>query len=293
MIDYARISKMLEYQQKDIWPLGPHDVRGRLFFLTRLMDIVRILLDYSPVVGVYGKRYREGGKDYSAFRMGTRGWEYPWALEQLSSLTPGAEVLDCGCGASRFPEELWRRGYKPSGLDFFIGPKSDRPGYGISNSHIKALRGRVTFLDGGMQDIPAPDRTFDAVTCISVMEHVVIEHRHNPSVHLRCLDEMKRVLKPGGLLICTYDTILNVEVVYGGTQEWGPQGWYYLDDIDYLQMRLRDADARRITREDVLMDDDAFFVPPDLYFRGGYGTGFECFGPYHRLTSIGFVLVKS
>lgn len=68
---------------------------------------------------------------------------------------------------------------------------------------------------------------------------------------------------------------------------------YYLDDIDYLQMRLRDADARRITREDVLMDDDAFFVPPDLYFRGGYGTGFECFGPYHRLTSIGFVLVKS
>lgn len=144
-----------------------------------------------------------------------------------------------------------------------------------------------------MEDIPAPDNHFDAVTCISVMEHVVIENRHDPSVHLHCLDEMKRVLKPGGLLICTYDTILNAGVVYGGSREWGPHGWYYLDDIDYLQMPFKDPATRRITREEIMLDEEAFFIPPDLYFLYGYGSGFERFGLYHRLTSVGFALIKA
>lgn len=94
-------------------------------------------------------------------------------------------------------------------------------------------------------------------------------------------------------LICTYDTILNAEVVYGGTPEWGTRGWHYLDDnIDYLQMPFKNPATRRISREEIMLDEDASFVPPDLYFLQGYGSGFERFSSYHRLTSVGFVLVN-
>jgi hypothetical protein len=32
-------------------------------------------------------------------------------------------------------------------------------------------------------------------------------------------------------------------------------------------MPFRDGNARRITRKEILMDEDAFFVPPDLYYN--------------------------
>lgn len=284
MLDYARISKMLEYQKCRVWPLD----RTRAGLKSFLKDATRLIFpDRGPVSPALA-----AGPEYSVFRMGTRGWEYPWVLEQLSRLPVGARILDCGCGVSEFPEELWRQGFKPTGLDFFVGSHPKRPGYGITDSHIRKLQGRVEFLNGSMEQIPADDCSFDVVTCISVMEHIVIEYRHDPTVHLRCLDEMKRVLKPGGLLICTYDTILDPEVVYAGTEEWGPNGWYYLDDIDYLRMPFADPHARRIEREEIALDEDAFFVPPDLYFIRGYGSGFEEFGRYHRLTSVGFALTK-
>jgi SAM-dependent methyltransferase len=254
MIDYARISKMLEYEQAKIWPL---------------------------YIG-----------DKNVFRRGTRGWEYPWVLEQLVDVPKGAKTLDCGCGVSDFSLELYRRNYRPTGLDFFVGDSPERPGYGLPNSYINNLKGKVEFINGGMNDIPADDNSFDVVTCISVMEHIVIEHKNDPTYHRRCLDEMKRVLKPGGILICTYDTILNAQVVYGGTPEWGEQGWYYQDDIDYLGMEMKDPRAKRITREEILLDEDAFFIPPDLYLEHKYGSGFALFGPYHRLTSVGFALIK-
>ena len=292
MIDYARISKMIEYQQAGVWPLTPaHQMqRGSISFSQRLKDIVKILRD-KPIETRYGEEiiYKEA---VNVFRRGTRGWEYPWVLEQLTGLPEGAKILDCGCGTSAFPIELYRRNYKPVGLDSFVGDTQEKPGYGLTDSYVRKLQGKVEFIDGGMYDIPADDGAFDAVTCISVIEHIVIDHRDDPQYHLKCLDEMKRVLKSGGLLVCTYDTILNAQVVYGGTIEWREQGWYYLDDIDYLEMEMKCPEASRVTREDIMLDEDAFFVPPDLYLEKGYGSGFELFGSYHRLTSVGFALIK-
>lgn len=283
MLDYARISKMLEYQNRLVWPLN----RTRPGLKTLLRDMSRLVCTRGPVSPISA-----AGPKYSVFRMGTRGWEYPWVQERLSTLPAGAMVLDCGCGMSGFPEELARQGFVPTGLDFFVGSQPKQQGYGITNRHIERLQGKVKFLNGTVEQIPADDSSFDAVTCISVMEHIVIENRHDPSVHQRCLDEMKRVLKLGGLLICTYDTILNPEVVYGGKDEWSPNGWYYLDDIDYLQMTFADPGTRRFERGEIALDEDAFFVSPDQYFFHEYGSGFEKFGEYHRLTSVGFALVK-
>ena len=259
MIDYARISKMVEYQKTNIWPLN------------------------MP---------RPGETEYPVFRRGTRGWEYPWVLEQLSELPAGSSILDCGCGRSGFVIELNRRGFNPTGIDMFVGEEATK-GYGLTKSYAERLKGKASFVDGNIHDIPLPDNTFDAVTCISVMEHIVIANSEDPAYHLKCLDEMKRVLKPDGLLVCTYDTILNRKVVYGERERWGDDGWNYIKDIEHLGMPRKDPSSRIYSMEDIMLDEDAFFVPPDLYLLHGYGSGFDQFGSYHRLTSVGFALVKT
>ena len=57
------------------------------------------------------------------------------------------------------------------------------------------------------ESIPFPDAGFDLVICINVLDHV----RDVP----RCLDEMRRVLRPGGHLVLGQDLTdaRDVEVV--------------------------------------------------------------------------------
>lgn len=52
----------------------------------------------------------------------------------------------------------------------------------------------VNFLQGDAKKLPFPDDYFDVATCQTVLIHL-----KNP---IAALNEMKRVLKPGGLLIC-------------------------------------------------------------------------------------------
>src|SRR2546422_7381868 len=147
------------------------------------------------------------------------------------------------------------------------------------------FRSVVMFVDGGAEAIPLDSGSIDIVVCLSVMEHVV--RRTEPKHHRSVLTEMKRVLRTGGLLICTYDTFINPKVVFAGIDEWGPDGWYYRDDIDFLDMKLWDPAMPVVDRQTIDSNEDAFFVPPDFYLSMGYGTGFEEYGGYHRLTSTG------
>ena len=292
MLEYAKISRMIEYQKKGLWPLGRYPRGNKTGIKNKIEDIARIIFNKGPLRS--GHCYSLLDIPTEVLRMGTRGWEYPWVLDILSSnLSNNARILDCGCGQSQLLAEFHRRGFDISGLDFFVTDQELRNGkFGVPVSFRKKMEGKVHFINGGMYEIPADDNTFDAATCISVMEHIVINTKDDPQYHLKCLDEMKRVLKPDGLLLCTYDTILNREVVYGGTKEWGENGWYYIDDIKHLNMTFLRQDAKFVTREDIDRDEDTFFIPPDMYFQLGYGEGFNNFGEFHHLTSVGFVLIK-
>jgi len=293
MIEYARISQMIDYQKRGFWPLGKFSSTERTTFRSVLEDTTRIVLHKGPIKSTHMKHVVPVPTE--VFRMGTRGWEYPWVAEIIkSSLSPGAKVLDCGCGVNGFPLQVRKSGFEAFGLDYFVGRSSERRGYGLPDSYIKKHSAHVKFLNGGMEKIPAENDSFDATTCISVMEHVVIGHKEDPSFHIQCLDEMARVLRPGGLMICTYDTILDAKAVYGGKHGWGKEGWFYKSDIEHLLGQGMEMleDRSIFSREDILKDQDAFFIPPDFYFAFGYGSGFEDFGRYHRLTSVGFVLKK-
>jgi SAM-dependent methyltransferase len=59
----------------------------------------------------------------------------------------------------------------------------------------------VTYTHGDLTAMRFGDRSFDVVSCVSVLEHMPVDAR------LRGLREMARVLRPGGRLILTYDVI--------------------------------------------------------------------------------------
>lgn len=61
----------------------------------------------------------------------------------------------------------------------------------------------ITQLDLNNQSLPYPDGSFDLVTCSEVLEHV-----ENYRAVLR---EIRRVLKPGGLMVITTPNVLNMK----------------------------------------------------------------------------------
>jgi SAM-dependent methyltransferase len=277
MLEYAKISKILEYSKRGIWPHGKITSRKLKYFLYFLK-----MLKMERYLDLYFK---------SPFRYETRGWEYPWVIECLNSLPLGSTVCDCGCGTSGFPYQLYLKGFKVFGLDRFVGNSPEMKGFRITNRHIHKLKGKVEFIDGDIENIPCDSERFDAVICISVMEHIVESSRENPEYHQVCLSEMKRVLKLGGFLVCTYDTYLDPVVAYANQYGWGSNGWYYLDDIEYLKMKWLKSDTKTFTLHDICEDDDAYIVPPDRFILNRAG-GFNSYKPFHRLTSVGFGLIK-
>jgi len=298
MISYATIGMIKKYAKDNYYILWKDSFGWRA--KEKAKNILKVLFGNGLV------RHYNGNGQSQYFLHNTRMWEYPWVLEQLRVLPQGGKILDCGCGVSSFPLELYHRGYQVAGLDQFLDENfisllfgqyagsiynkllGKGPNWGIPKRMRIQRKSKVEYCNGLMNDIPLPDNTFDAVTCLSVMEHVVLNTGDDPAYHLKCLDEMKRVLKPGGLLICTYDTVLeDKERFWAGREGWGARGWHYLDDIDYLNMYFKDPQTRRIDKEEISKDPDAYIIPPEAYYDG-YGIN-----EYERITSVGFVLVKT
>lgn len=102
------------------------------------------------------------------------------------------DALDLGCGIGH-----WGRALLPhlppsariTGIDA-------EPEWVKKSTAIAAARGiasRVTYLQGRAERIPFPDRSFDLVTCQTLLIHV-----RDPVAVLR---EMLRVARPGGLIL--------------------------------------------------------------------------------------------
>ncbi len=105
------------------------------------------------------------------------------ALERLK-ISPGERVLDLGCGPGDGASRLTDKRAVAIGLDYSQGmldtAKKDRK-----------LRGRLTRGDAGR--LPFRDGAFDKIVCTNSFHHY-------PD-HFASLKEMRRVLRPGGLLV--------------------------------------------------------------------------------------------
>jgi len=106
----------------------------------------------------------------------------------------GMKVLDVGCGLSPLLRYFTNFGCETFGLDLnkeVLKILTDKGSY-LQDARINYVTQSGTHL--GFQD-----KTFDLIVCISVLEHLRRED------NVMFLNEMLRVLAPGGLLVITID----------------------------------------------------------------------------------------
>lgn len=124
----------------------------------------------------------------------SRIYEYPYCLESLKdNLKREAKVLDAGSGVTFFPFFLG---------SFFRVTCVDEEDYGEVYNVINANQGvYVRFVQSRLQELSVESGSHDAVYCISVLEHT--------SGFAAILKEFRRVLRPGGVLVVTFDISLD------------------------------------------------------------------------------------
>lgn len=103
----------------------------------------------------------------------------------IAKLSPGARLLDVGCGTGRWVRRYQELGFSPVGVDVTIGMLR------IARS----LRTTCPLAAGLAYNLPFSSDVFDCVSDITVVQH--IPYRLQPEA----LREMIRVLKPGGRMI--------------------------------------------------------------------------------------------
>jgi SAM-dependent methyltransferase len=118
--------------------------------------------------------------------------EIPFAINALAAIPKDSRVLDLGCMESVLPLFLAGLGFQVTGLDFRQYP------YRVPN---------FDFVRGSILDLPFDKDHFDAVTCVSTIEHIGIGFYSDPkdvlSADIRGMLQIRKVLKPKGLLVLT------------------------------------------------------------------------------------------
>jgi 2-polyprenyl-3-methyl-5-hydroxy-6-metoxy-1,4-benzoquinol methylase len=106
-------------------------------------------------------------------------------------LAKGARVLEVGCGAGLTTTRLAEEGLRVSALDF--APNMIRTARG--NCRKRGVDSLASFVAGDAEHLPVDGERFDLVVSMGVIGYV-------PNWQ-SALQEMRRVLKPGGHLIVT------------------------------------------------------------------------------------------
>lgn len=179
--------------------------------------------------------YSEEYRDYSL-----KPWE-----SRIVNLATGPEVLDVACGGGRITVPLLRRGHNVTGVDFVgaFEPKIKK--------HEREFRGKFTFAESGMTDLPFDDGTFNSVVCINS----IIYLRSAEEIR-RAVREMSRVLKPVGRLYLTSWNLLHplwgisvaVNYIVGRGKKFGETSPFWATD-----RRLQNSKTRMfVPSKDVL-----------------------------------------
>lgn len=114
---------------------------------------------------------------------------YAIALEFVK----GKKVLDIACGEGYGVNLMAKSALQVTGIDI--------DNLTIEKAITKYKQENISFKHGSILQIPAQDGSFDLITCFETLEHV--------NDHNILMSELKRVLKPSGLLIISTPEKLN------------------------------------------------------------------------------------
>lgn len=164
-------------------------------------------------------------KSQRFFHHSERSIEYRFALENLALQRP-TKVLDVGTGTTAWPHLLRNCGFIVTAID---NVKDYWPA-GMVNRHWTVLNVDITNIRDFCGD-------FQAITCISVLEHI--------ENHLQAMKNMARLLTSGGSLILTcpfnnYEFSPNVyarpDALYGQGEPYICQSYSARQLTEWLQL---------------------------------------------------------
>ncbi|GAU79978.1 class I SAM-dependent methyltransferase [Fusibacter sp. 3D3] len=117
-------------------------------------------------------------------------------LQYCENAVPESEtktILDCGAGGCRPPLSLfYAYGYKTIGIDLESEQVESANAYGHQNQQ------SLNIIEGDMTDLKFEDASFDFVYSYNSIFHM-------KKVQIKkAIQEMKRVLKPGGLMFVNF-----------------------------------------------------------------------------------------
>ena len=135
------------------------------------------------------------GKKIASERNSDASYLPPWArhehqmrYEFAKDYLVGKDVIDCACGSG-----------ESSGIFAAAGAKSvigiDLDEQSIKNAQRKYHSGNLKFLQNHNADLPVPDASCDVVVSLETIEHILDDYHF--------VDEISRVLRSNGLLICS------------------------------------------------------------------------------------------
>jgi len=148
----------------------------------------------------------------------------------------GSRVLDLGSGGGRHAYEALRRGATLVALDYDAALLKD------VRATVAAMceSGELDVWPGGSVnanalDLPFPDNSFDAIVASEILEHIWDDRR--------AIDELTRVLRPGGRLAVTVPTWFPERVSWAISSEYHdqPGGHIRIYRQRQLERRLEQA----------------------------------------------------
>ena len=113
------------------------------------------------------------------------GMEKSWKKNLIDLYTPGSKILDVCCGTGDIAIALKAKGCEAIGLDFSPA---------MLEVAKKKFPEGIAWIQGNAMDLPFEDNSFDGA-CIS------FGLRNTPD-YKKVLSEMKRVVRPGGIIAC-------------------------------------------------------------------------------------------
>jgi SAM-dependent methyltransferase len=191
-----------------LWSAGSGARLGRLseFDDPGFRTLLRQLVDYSDGYVAGFVQSPQFPKEYpwprDALRCNTRLWEYPFAWHAIRRWAPeNGAVLDIGSALTFFPSFLAHHGYSAtaSDRDRRMLAWMDRGRPNIGREFGREVLDRLSYCIEDVTSLSMDDEVFDVVTNISVLEHLPM------SILSRAVGAIRRVLRPGGLLVCTLD----------------------------------------------------------------------------------------
>lgn len=171
-------------------------------------------------------------------------------------------VLDHGCGTGRHVVYLAEQGF------YVVGTDISQVAIQYAREWVECfgLRGKVELIREEMDCVPDLDESFGAVISNRVISHAPIEKGK------RTTAELKRVLKPGGLLYLA--TISNLDQAYGKGEKFGNEESTFINIPGFTGEYLPHHFYTREELENLFSDFHILYLnlfesPPSKYLSHG------------------------